>query len=251
VSWQSHAVDATRRAAKLRAKLDYGPADAVSPIDIALKLNLDVWFRADPSLEGMYSPGTPPAVIINSLRPAGRRHYTAGHEVGHHVYGHGFSLDAQIGDRTETRLEEFIANRFARALLMPKLAVANAFVRRAWSPRATTAEQLFVVAQDLGVGFTALIDQMSRTLGLLDAQTAATLRRRPLPKIRAELLGAEEQHDVFVVNREWGVRPVDLEVGDVVVAPADVSFHGRCMKTEGETLRAAAPGVPGRIVHGG
>lgn len=249
MTWLDRATGATRKAAQLRASLGFGPADAVCPIDIAIQLELDVWFRAEPSLEGLYVPGTPSKVIINSLRPAGRRRYTAGHEVGHHVHGHGASLDAQIHD--EATVDEFVANRFARALLMPKLVVANAYARRGWSPGTTSAVQAFVVAQDLGVGFTTLLEHMAKTLHLIDGATAKELGRRPLPKVRAELVGREVERDAVLVDEHWGARPLDIEVGDVVVAPADARLEGACLASDGVSMRATRAGigvlsVPGR-----
>jgi hypothetical protein len=244
------AIEAVRRALILRGQHGYGPSDSVCPFDIAAKRGIDLRFVALPRLEGMYSVGDPNVILINSLRPSGRRRYTCGHEVGHDLYGHGTRFDGEA-DEAETRVEEFIANRFARALLMPKLAVASAYSRRGWSPRVTTAEQAFVVAQDMGVGFTTLLDDMSLTLRLLDRSIAQTLSRIPLPKVRASLLAVDVAHDLFPVDRHWGARPLDVEVGDVISTPQGSRFDGRCAENDGSLLRARRAGVgqlevPGR-----
>jgi hypothetical protein len=241
VNWNQRAAAAARAAATLRARLGYGPADAVCPVDICIGMNLDVWFRAHPSLEGIYAPGNPPTIIISSLRPTGRQNYTAGHELGHHVHNHGASLDAQLND--ETKVDEFVANRFSRALLMPQLVVTNAYSRRGWSPRATTAVQAFVVAQDLGVGFTTLIDNMSMTLRLVDRQAAEALRKQALPKLRAEIFGLAVEHDLFPVDQHWGARPLDVEVGDMITAPAGARIDGACIDASNGRFRAVRVGI--------
>lgn len=234
------ATSAVRRAGTLRARLGYGPADAVCPFDIATRIDVEVRFVGVPSLEGMYEAQTS-TVIINSLRPAGRRRYTCGHELGHHLHGHGTSFDG-AGEFVADRTEEFVANHFARALLMPKLAVAAAFNRRGWSVADVTAEQAFIVAQDLGVGFTTLLDQMSVTLHLLDRTVAVQLSKTRPQQLRERLMPGGAEHDVVPVDRHWGARPLDLEVGDVVLCPSGTHFDGACVERDGTRLRASTPG---------
>lgn len=238
------------RASRLRARLGYRAADSVCPFDIATELGLDVRFLAQSSLEGMYAPGSPPVVLINSLRPAGRRRYTAGHELGHHEFDHGASLDAQLVDTATTRVEEFLADRYSEHLLMPKLAVTDAYARRRWKPGMTSAEQAFVVAQDLGVGFTTLLTHMSFTLGLLAKSDAERLRRQPLHRIRKTLLPIELEHDLFPVDHHWGARPLDVEVGDLVSAPRGARFEGSCVECDGSVIRARAAGTGQLVVPG-
>src|SRR5437764_967903 len=68
--------------------------------DLAEGLGVDVWFKAIPRLEGMYVKTPGPSMVVSSLRPAGRQVYTGGHELGHHVYGHGSQIDeVQDGER--------------------------------------------------------------------------------------------------------------------------------------------------------
>jgi hypothetical protein len=148
-------------------------------------------------------------------------------------------LDAELNEDTR---EEFLANRFARALLMPKLAVANAFRRRGWDPRQTTAEHAFVVAQDLGVGFTTLLDNMSQTLRLLGRGNADRLRKLRLPKVRAEVAGHKVEHDFFPVDDFWGTRPLDVEVGDLIALPTGATLAGRSLVVDAGRVRALRAG---------
>ena len=45
------------------------------------------------NMEGVYLRSRRPLMQISSLRPLGRRVFTCGHELGHHVFGHGSTLD--------------------------------------------------------------------------------------------------------------------------------------------------------------
>jgi len=249
---QDLAREAAKKAAQLRAELGFRAAQPVCPYDIAEALGITVRLEPLPSLEGMYSPGEPPAIVLTSLRPAGRRRFTCAHELGHHVFSHGARLDEMTPtrDRTMDR-EEFLANRFAAALLMPKLAVENAFIRRGASATVPTVDEVFVVAQDLGVGFTTLLDHMSFTLRLIGKTTADKLRKVQLPKLRASIAGTPVLEDLFPIDAAWGSRALDVEVGDELLLPNGAEVHGvaLCPNAWGHTALAAGKAeiaIPGR-----
>ena len=45
------------------------------------------------NMEGMYQKGSPPQIHLSAHRPLSRRGYNCAHELGHHVFGHGSSID--------------------------------------------------------------------------------------------------------------------------------------------------------------
>ena len=45
------------------------------------------------NMEGMYQRSVPPRIHLSALRPLPRRTYNCAHELGHHVFGHGSSID--------------------------------------------------------------------------------------------------------------------------------------------------------------
>lgn len=241
------ATRATRAAARLRADSHVLPADAVCPFDLAEGLGLVVRFVPVPSMEGMYAPAPRPTILVSAERPAGRRRYTCAHEIGHHVFGHGTRLDELADDAARGwSPEEFVAQRFAAGLLMPKLAVESAFARRGLSVSTDLPEDVFVVAQDLGVGYATLLGHLERTLGCLTSAAADTLRRASLPRMRSRLAGFAIDHDLLVVNEHWGRRPIDVEVGDIVLVPQSATFEGICAILKVQPLphlKAVAPGV--------
>lgn len=240
------AKEAALAAARLRANLGIGPGDAVCPFDIAEKLELPVRLVALPSLEGIYSPEPRPSILVSVERPAGRRRYTCSHEIGHHVFGHGLSLDDLAGDASiEATAEEFLAQRFAAALLMPKLAVEAAFAQRGWSINAATPDMVFMVAQELGVGFTTLVGHLEQVLRRLPRGRADEHRRVPLAKLRRRIAGFEIEHDAVVVDEHWRRRTVDVEVGDVLLVPPTAEVAGSCASLVSAPVRHFVVCAPG------
>lgn len=244
---QDLARKAVRAAATLRADLGLGPTDPVCPFDVADQMGIVVRLVGLPSLEGMYSPEPRPTILVSVERPLGRRRYTCGHELGHHVFGHGTRLDQLEDERAAVAWnpEEFLAQRFAAALMMPKFAVESAFARRGWPVAEPTAEMVFIVAQELGVGFTTLLEHLERTLGSVSGPAAAKLRRTSLKKLRTGMAQFMVTHDLLVVDNHWGRRSVDIEVGDVVLLPTDAAFRGGCAVVKSQPLPHLVASTPG------
>ena len=219
-------------ALRVRRRLRYSLYEGLCPHDLALKMGLQLRFEAIPSLEGVYCASTPPVIILSSLRPPGRRAFTCAHELGHHVFGHGTHVD-QIVDSREQQIakdpQEYLADRFASEILMPKLAVESGFARRKWKLADCTPENVYIVAGSLGVGYGALVDQMEFTLGSLSTDQASALRRVPPKRIRRDLLGRDVPNDLILFDSHWS-RPADLEIGDFIVIPGDFRFVGQALE---------------------
>ena len=47
----------------------------------------------DVNMEGMYQRSAAPRIFISSLRPVARRAFNCAHELGHHLFGHGSTVD--------------------------------------------------------------------------------------------------------------------------------------------------------------
>jgi hypothetical protein len=240
------AVEATTAALRLRATLGFHLQAPICPYDVARRLGVTVWFDAAPSLEGMYSPKEP-SIVLGSLRPRGRRAFTCGHELGHHVLGHGLRID-HVADNEEidgNDPAEYSADRFSGALLMPKVAVEHAFASRRWSAASCTPAQAYVVAGCLGVGYATLIFHMQSVLRIVSASQARVLQV-PLPRLRKQILGFEPPRDLVVVDDLWRGRDVDLEVGDAALLPKGAVVDGAAVRVEahaeGLLARAIAPG---------
>ena len=238
------ATRAVLAAGRLRRALGIGPADAVCPYDAAEQLGAAVRLWALPSLEAAYFSEYD-LIVIGSERPAGRRRFSCAHEIGHRAFGHGSHVHRVHERHVPNAVEEYLANRFATALLMPKVAVERAFARRGWSLGAIAPAQLFVISQELGVGYTTLVDHLAITLGSLTSAQAASLRRVPLPRTRAALAGSPCSGDVVVLDEHWARRTFEVEVGDLLVVPHGTTTAGMSLVPDCDPrhIKAVAPGT--------
>ena len=239
------AQQAMREAGRLRTVNGISLADSICPYDIAIRCGLTVQFLTVPSLEGMYEAERG-AIFIGSERPAGRRRFTCAHELGHHVFQHGTSLDQLRTAHTDnSNPEEFLADSFAASLLMPKTAVDAALSRRGWAHRPFTARMVFELSHDLGVAYDALVIHLNLVLRYISGALRAQLEKKKLPDIRDEIAGFTVPYDTFVLDENWGARPVDLEVGDVLVGQATImeGISIEAVPTPVRHLFAVRPGI--------
>jgi hypothetical protein len=211
-------------ALKVRSDNNVEFHESICSYDLAKKIGIRVYFDSLPSTEGAYFNIEPPTIILSSLRPSGRAAYTCAHEIGHHIFNHGTHAD-ELFDNPDTirhNREEFLADVFAGFLLMPKLAVSYGFSQRKWSIKNFTPEQVFIVAGWLGVGYTTLISHICYSLHLIYPDKAKELCKIPLKKIKLNIFGRDIKENVLLVDRHWIGRPIDIQVGDIVVFQEDV-----------------------------
>src|SRR5438034_303708 len=139
-SRQELVIQAAKAALSLRRQLGVAPEAPAPVYDIDSLKTRDVNepdFKPDHFVDVRHSR---PLIMISSHRPAGRQALTCGHEVGHHLFGHGSTIDQVIEEAKARRFDaaEFLANAFASLLLMPRAAVARAFTDRGFSLREPT-----------------------------------------------------------------------------------------------------------------
>jgi len=245
------------KALKFRSREHLDSTQAVCAIDIAMRVGVDVWMQDLPSMDGAYVKERIPRIILSSLRPPGRRMLTCAHELGHHVFGHGTQIDEYVVEgmtpSRQTIIEECQANGFASSLLMPPIAVRNAFLRRGWEPVVCSAQQAYAIANWFGVSYTGLLDHLSLTLGLIPRNHADRLKRHTPKKIRAKLLPEVDSNHLVLVDLHWHDRAIDLAVGDFAILPANSTLIGNCctplILCENRTvIQALRPGK-GHISH--
>jgi hypothetical protein len=249
------ATDSFDKALGLRMRLGYALWDAVPIYDLVEKAGAEVRFTETPTMEAMFfRDDATRVVLVSSLRPAGRKAFSAAHELGHMVFGHGVRLDEVTGKpKGDIPFDpiEFVADTFAGALLMPKVAVERGFAARGWKVSGSGPLEFFVVAGWLGVGYETLVRHMQCSLGLINETRATTLLKKQPLEIRTDLYGARLKENLYVVDAQWKGRPVDIEVGDVVIMPAGSLYSGDCVRLERQEdtqvlLRGLTPGI-GRL----
>lgn len=244
---------ATAEALRARVRTGYALDSPICVYDLAGRMGIEVRFFDLPSLEGVYCDSPKPHIILSSLRPAGRRAFTCGHELGHHARGDGTCLDELVEQCMRPRFDpkEFYADCFAAALLMPKTAVERAFALRNWPIRGCTPGQVFAISNCFGVGYTTLIHHLSHGLLLLPRDHAERLLKVTPRCAQALAVGWETPETVWVVDSHWVGRPVDVETGDLILLRERGSTEGHCVQpikqiAGGRLLRATEPGI-GRV----
>lgn len=242
---------ATFAALRLRYRAGIGLTDPADPIDIAEKIGISVRFIRAPSMEGMLIQSPRPEIVLSSLRPAGRVNFTCAHELGHYSFGHTIHVDPSEGEAPTLRdddSDEFVADRFASALLMPKTTVQAGFVNRGIDAVDAVPYQVLAIAGWLGVGYRTLVRCLEINLRLLGKARADELLRHSRKQIIAGITGADFSRDAVLVDRAWRGRPIRLSVGDIALIEGSVAVDDACVEVEGSDanysiLRALAPGT--------
>jgi len=179
--------------------------------------------------------------------------FTCAHELGHHVFGHGSTIDELVeeaNDRRRMDSSELLVQLFAGHLLLPVLGVRRAFASRGWDARSASPADLLTIACSFGVSYEALVTHMASSLDMLSEQRARELRRVSLPKVREGLTGKASSAPLVIVDQLWSLPTVDVEVGTDILLPPDAQVAGATAVLEligsvqqRPILRAKAPGV--------
>jgi len=175
----------------------------------------------------------------------GRQHFTAAHELGHHVLGHGTSFDAVIdefGEANDLTPDEVAADAFARYILMPPRAVQVAFRQRGFDLGHLEPLAVYRAACWLGVGYSTLLNQMLYSLGLLKPLDYKRLSKISPKNIKAKLAGAVSDHDVWPVDHLWVDRRLRTQLGDLLIGLAPGRSTHMLKELEGGKYIANAVG---------
>jgi len=220
--------------------------ESLSIYDLCSAMGIEVRF-VNISMEGNYIPGQKPQFLISALRPAVRRAFTCAHELGHHVFGHGFRLDELVEHRPSQNKppEEFIADCFASSLLMPAVGVRKALAQRSWKPADLTPEQIYTIACDFGVGYETLVTHLSVGMKLIEFDQSQELKKTKLPAIRRAFVGDFAIPRRLIITDQQSLSSIiECEVGDHLLVDAKVSPQNDSLHTlpsiDGKQLFVAA-----------
>ena len=230
-----------------------GKLDQTSPICIyGLCETLGVAVRFNNiNMEGMYQRGLPPRIHLSARRPLPRRTFNCAHELGHHAFGHGSSIDELREDAKAQPWEdpkEFLADTFAGFILMPIIGLRRAFSVRGWTPETATPAQVFTVACEFGVGYATLLTHLSAGVNMLSRGRAAALQRVTPKALRMDILGVLTPEPLIIVDQHRTAPTLDAEVKTLVLLPpgSEVAGGGLVFErdlTAGRLFRAVKPGI--------
>ena len=246
-------MQAIKKAGQIRSKLKLNMFEPINIFDACDTLGVTVRF-VPVSMEGMYVVGegaTNPNILLSSLRPFGRRVYTCGHELGHHVFGHGTKIDSLIEEgkpKPAYDNDEYLVDTFAGALLMPVAGIEAAFEKRKWNLRDASPIQYFTISSIFGTGYTTLVTHC-RVNGLINELKSAALLKHSPAKILQHLIGPTDDKPYFkIIDENAEVSVVDIETGSYIFLPEHTMIEGdhlhKLKKVEvGETFVAEKPGI--------
>ena len=244
------ATQAMQAAVATRAEAKLGQAEPICIYGLCETLGIVVRFN-NINMEGMYQRGLPPRIHVSARRPLPRRADTCAHELGHHVFGHGSSIDEL---REEADLQpwedpkEFLADTFAGFILMPTIGLRRAFSVRGWQPETATSLQIFTIACEFGVGYGTLLTHLSASVKMLSRGRAAVLGRETPKGLRKRILGASTPRPLIVTDHHRSAPTLDAEVKTLLLLPPDTEFSGGGLAFErdltvGRLFRAVKPGI--------
>ncbi len=204
--------------------------DLVSPVD-PYAIAVGLWIRVrflNVSMEGFYQKGQPPRILLSALRPLARKAFTCAHEVGHHWFGHGSTIDElKAHDREDSEIpEEILANAFAAFLLMPSIGMRRAFNSRGWKPATATPVQILTIASEFGVGYETLLTHLSVTLNDMPHSVRNELGKWTPQRIRKRLLGHDDAEGLVILDDKQRSTSVDLEEGYALAVPTGARVDG-------------------------
>jgi len=235
-------------ATRAQAKLDqHGPICIYGLCEL---LGVTVRFN-NINMEGMYQRGASSRIHLSSRRPLPRRAFNCAHELGHHVFGHGSSIDELREDAKENPWEdpkEFLADTFAGFVLMPIMGLRRAFAVRDWKPETATAAQMLTIACDFSVGYSTLLTHLSASVDMISRTRAAVLQRITPKALRANILGVLTPEPLIVVDRYRAGPTLDAEVKMLLLLPPGTETTGESLAYErdlagGRLFRAVRPGI--------
>jgi hypothetical protein len=179
-------------------------------------------------MEGFYLKGSPPRVMLSALRPLARRAFTCAHELGHHWFGHGSTIDELQGDdRHGSNIpEEILANAFAGFILMPSIGLRRAFNSRGWKPATADPVQILTISSEFGVGYETLLTHLAITLGDMPRSVLAELAKWTPQRIRKKLLGDADADGLVILDERHQTGGVDLEDGYALAVPTGAAVSG-------------------------
>lgn len=245
------AKEALEKSLEVREEHGYDFRSPLCVYELCEKAQVAVRFTDDiTSMEGVYAALKRPKIVLSALRPLPRRAFTCAHELAHHFFGHGSTIDelreeAEDGTRPPN---ELLADAFAGYLLMPAQAVKRAFSSRGFEMATATPEQIYGIASSFGVGYETLIGQLAYGLKYITHPRAELLRKTKLPQIRERLLGFASKDHLVIADLHHAMGTIDAEVGSLVLLPTGTKTESDQIEflkdtPSGPVFKALRPGL--------
>ena len=212
----------------------------------------------DINMEGMYDRQPKARIHVSALRPLARRAFTCAHELGHHVFGHGSTIDELRDDHVQNAdrpSNEVLADSFAAFVLMPTLGLREAFVKRGLEPNKASALDMYAIACNFGVGQATLVNHLAYGIGMISSVQRAQLGRITPKMIRTELLGQVVSEPLTIADLYWNSPTLDMEQDSFSTLPSGVVVDTEMLMPERDLagcrlFRAMKVGITRVVIPG-
>lgn len=254
MTWKEAHRLAMLAAARLHRRLAIDQSTRIDVFGIIEHIGLLLAFRPFDRTSGAYifNPEGSSGVVINANEPLARQRYTAAHELGHHVFEHGTTIDEVSSSEHRGRAtfrsdREKLAEAFAEWFLMPRPLVQRSLDSMRSSP-ALSPVAVYSLALRLGTSYDATV----RHLGNLEfaTRTQVTAWLTTPPKSIKEGLArgvalSDWRRDVWELTGQDKGLALPVHEGDrLVVALEEIPTTGYLWERHDKTqaLRSAADG---------
>jgi predicted secreted protein len=165
-----------------------------------------------------------PGILLHSGHPRTRQRYTAGHELGHHVFGHALELDLDIeeslrreGGRWPDHEKE--AEAFGAWFLMPRR-LMRAGLAELGIGKPRDPLDVYALSLWLGTSYTATARQLGtvRIVDAGDAERWAGVAPKTIKQALAgEMAPDDLRNDVWWLDARHHHQPLEVRPGDRIV----------------------------------
>lgn len=229
-TWAEAYTHAAAAAAEVQADLNIDLTRPVDVFEAIQRLGIVLAFAPLGKISGLYLPShASPGILLHSGHPRTRQRYTAGHELGHHIFGHAAEVDGDLelelqrGNVDRWSDQEKEAEAFGACFLMPRR-----LIRRGLKSLGINHPQgpldVYALSLWLGTSYTATVRQLA-AVKLIDrdqAQLWAGVAPRIVKRALAgEMVPDDLRNDVWWLDARHNRQPVDARPGDRLVLTLD------------------------------
>jgi hypothetical protein len=229
-TWADAHARAAALAAELHADLEIDRDRPVDVFDAIERLGVLLAFAPLGNQSGLYLPGEgSPGILIHDGHPRTRQRYTAGHELGHHAFGHAAEVDGDLeaglrrGDSERWPGPEKEAEAFGAWFLMPRRLIRRGLAQLGLEqPRSPV--DVYVLSLWLGTSYTATARHLGTAKFVESALADGWVKIAPAD-LKRRLAGPyvpdDLHNDVWWLDRHQHGQSIDVRPGDRIVLALD------------------------------
>lgn len=231
ITWGDAHIRAAAAASELQADLNIDLTRPIDVFDAVQRLGLVLAFAPLGRVSGLYLPEKPtPGILLHSGHPRTRQRYTAGHELGHHVFEHAGEVDVDLeealqrGDIDRWPDHEKEAEAFGAWFLMPRRLIREGLRELGIGDKPSDPLDVYALSLWLGTSYTATARQLAavRLVDYDDSERWARVQPRDVKHALAgEMVPDDLHNDVWWLDARHHRQPIDARPGDRLVITLD------------------------------